>query len=102
MVAMLGALIVMPMKTSMVLAAAGPMTASAASDQMPCHKPCPECPQKVCPNMGVCLLNCFQPMSPPVAEARLRGTIASSLVPPAPSQVVAASLVPPLVRPPIV
>jgi hypothetical protein len=78
------------------------MTASAASNQMPCHKPCPECPQKVCPNMGACLLNCFQPMSPPVAEVRLRGTIASSLVLPAPSQVVAASLVPPLLRPPSV
>jgi hypothetical protein len=107
MVAMLGALVSVPMTTSIVVAMAGPMTAIATvvTGEMPCHKStkhCPGCPQKVCPDMGSCLVKCFQPLSPPIAEARLQGMVASSRVLPAPSQVSAESLVPPLLRPPIV
>jgi hypothetical protein len=105
MLAMLGALITVPMATPSVLAMAGPMTASPSPDKMPCHKPvkpCPDCPQKVCPDMGTCLVNCFQPLSPAITESRLQGTAAGSLVLPAPSQVLAAALVPPLLRPPSV
>lgn len=105
MLAMLGALVAMPMTTSAALAMAGPVTASPAPDKMPCHEPadpCPDCPQKVCPDMGACLVNCVQPLSPAIAEAGLRGTATSSLVLPAPSQVPAAALVPPLLRPPSV
>jgi hypothetical protein len=104
MVAMLGALVSVPMTTSMVVAMAGPMAAAAAGE-MPCHKPakpCPDCPQKGCPEMGSCLVKCFQPLSPPIAEARLQGMVASSRVLPAASQVSAESLVPPLLRPPSV
>jgi hypothetical protein len=103
MLAMLGALIAVPMTTSTTLAMAGPTTASAAADEMPCHKPaepCPDCPQKVCPNMGACLVGCFQPLSPAIAETWLQGIAATSLVLPARSQVLATSLVPPLLRPP--
>jgi hypothetical protein len=107
MVAMLGALVSVPMTTSIVVAMAGPMTATATvvTGEMPCHKStehCPGCPQKVCPDMGSCLVKCFQPLSPPIAEARLQGMVASSRVLPAPSQVSAESLVPPLLRPPSV
>jgi hypothetical protein len=105
MVAMLGALISVPMTTSIVLAMAGPMTATAATGEMPCHKlakRCPDCPQKVCPDMGSCLVKCFQPLSPPIAEACLQGMVVSSRVLPTPSQVSAESLVPPLLRPPSV
>ena len=107
MVAMLGALVSVPMTTSIVVAMAGPMTATATvvTGEMPCHKStkhCPDCPQKVCPDMGSCLVKCFQPLSPPIAEARLQGMVASSRVLPTASQVSAESLVPALLRPPSV
>jgi hypothetical protein len=106
MVAMLGALAAVPMTTSIALAMAGPMpSASAAAEQMPCHKPvtpCPDCPQKSCPDMGNCLASCVQPLSSPVAEANLLGMVVSSRVLPALSQVSAESLTPPLLRPPSV
>ena len=105
MAAMLGALLAVPLTTSIALAMSGPMSAASAHDQMPCHKPakpCPDCPQKVCPNMGACLINCFQPLSLPAAEAHLQGIVVSSRILPTPSQITAASLVPPLLRPPSV
>ena len=104
MVAMLGSLVTLPMTTFIALAMTGPTTAAVA-DQMPCHKPakpCPNCPQKVCPNMGSCLVNCFQPLSSPVAEVFSQGLIANSRVLAAPSQIVLGSLTPPLLRPPSV
>ncbi len=106
MVAMLGALAVVPMTTSIALAMAGPIpAASAAAEQLPCDKPanpCPDCPQKVCPDMSSCLVACAQPLSSPTAEAFLYGKVVPSRVPPAPSQVAAESLIPPLLRPPSV
>ena len=73
MLAMLGALISMPMTSTYAFAMAGAKTAATASmDGMPCHKPvkhCPDCPQKVCPDIGTCLVKCFQPLSPPVAAS---------------------------------
>jgi hypothetical protein len=106
MVAMLGALVAMPMTTSIAFAKAGPMTsASAAAHLMPCHKPlspCPDCPQKACPDMSTCLAKCFQPLSSPITEANRYGTVAIARVPLAPSQVATDSLIPPLLRPPSV
>ena len=91
MLAMLGALISMPMTSTYAFAMAGAKSAATASmDGMPCHKPvkhCPDCPQKVCPDIGTCLVKCFQPLSPPVAEARLQGDVVSERVVPEPSQV---------------
>ena len=54
-------------------------------DEMPCHnpaKPCPDCPQKVCPEMGNCLVKSFQPLPQPIAEARLqRDVIGQRMMP---------------------
>ena len=106
MLAMLGALISMPMTSTYAFAMAGAKTAATASmDGMPCHKlvkHCPDCPQKVCPDIGTCLVKCFQPLSPPVAEASLQGDVVSARVAPEPSQIRATSLIPPLLRPPSV
>ena len=103
-VAMFGALLSMPMTASYALAmAAAKSGPTAAVGQMPCHdKNCPDCPQKVCPDMGNCLVKCFQSLSAPAAEARLRGVVPSERVMPAPTRVTASSLTPPLLRPPSV
>lgn len=77
--------------------------ASGAKQDMPCHKPvkhCPNCPQNACPDLGNCLVKCFQQLSPPQAEAQLLGIIPRARVAPAPSRVSASSLIPPLLRPP--
>ena len=103
MVAMLAALIALPMTTSIALAMAGPMVAKSAAHEMPCHKPvkpCPNCPQKVCPDMGTCLVKCFQPLASPLAEATLPQTAVSLRVSPGLSQITSGSLIPPLLRPP--
>ena len=106
MLAMLGALISMPLTSTYAFAMAGAKTAATASmGGMPCHKlvkHCPDCPQKVCPDIGTCLVKCFQPLSPPVAEASLQGDVVSARVAPEPSQIRATSLIPPLLRPPSV
>jgi hypothetical protein len=105
MVAMLGALVALPMTTSTALAMATPTAAAAAADHMPCHKPvkpCPHCPQKVCADMGSCLVKCFHSVFSPVGESTLFGLAVTSRVPPALSQVASGSRVPPLLRPPSV
>jgi hypothetical protein len=98
-IAMVVALISVPMTTSIALAMAS-LTSSEAS---PCHtrvNPCPDCPQNVCPDMGSCLVKCFQPLSAPIAVASLVGMTMTSRVLPAPSHVPVDSLIPPLLRPP--
>ena len=109
---MFGALIYMPMTATYALAMSGKMSAtsggmsmSAAADEMPCHKAmkhCPDCPQKVCPEMGNCLVKCFQPLPQPIAEARLQRDVIGQRVMHAPTRVTASSLIPPLLRPPSV
>jgi hypothetical protein len=112
MVAMLGALLAVPMTASYALGMAGKTTATAskmsmpaAADEMPCHKPkkhCPNCPQKVCPEMGSCLIKCFQTLPQPVAEAWLQRDIIDQRVMPAATRVTPGSQIPPLLRPPSV
>ena len=105
MVAMLGALIALPLTTASALAMSQPMAAHATAHEMPCHKPvkpCSHCPQKVCPDMGNCLGKCFQPLYSPVADVSLPGTMVSSRLFPGLSQVASSSLIPPLLRPPSV
>jgi hypothetical protein len=112
MVAMFGALLSMPLTASYAFAMAaatpavsGDMAMSGPAAETPCQKPmnhCPDCPQKVCPAMGNCLVKSFQSLSPPAAEARLQGVVPSGRVMPAPMRVTASSLIPPLLRPPIV
>jgi hypothetical protein len=112
MFAMLGALISMPLTATyaVAMASAKPvathgMSMAGAKGEMPCHKPvksCPDCPQKVCPEMGSCLVKCFQPLPPPVSEAQLHGDVIIGRVAPMPVAVTAGSLIPPLLRPPSV
>ena len=86
-------------------AATSNMTMSMQGAEMPCHKmkkSCPDCPQKVCPEMGSCLVKCFQPLPTPVSESRLHRDIVADRVAPAISAVPASSLIPPLLRPPSV
>lgn len=114
MVAMLGALVSMPLTATYAFAMSGKaatsatepahdMDMSAAKTPMPCDSPakhCPDCPQKVCPDMGSCLVKCFQPFQSPLAEAQLSGEIVRDRVAPGHALVIAGSLIPPLLRPP--
>jgi hypothetical protein len=109
--AMFSAFLSMPLTATYAFAMAGKtsatghMTASMQDAEMPCHKmkkSCPDCPQKVCPEMGSCLVKCFQPLSTPVSEVHLQGDIITHRVAPALSAVPPSSLIPPLLRPPSV
>jgi hypothetical protein len=118
MVAMLGGLMAVPLSASAAIAtavthdthhavagAAGPMAENAV---MPCHgqktaakiKHCPNCPDKACPDLGNCLIKCFQQMTAPVSHARLFGDVVRTRIAPSASRVNASSLIPPLLRPP--
>ncbi|MBN9290020.1 MAG: hypothetical protein J0H36_02625 [Hyphomicrobium denitrificans] len=112
MLAMLGALISMPLTATYVLAMTGAhpavsdhVTMADAKGEMPCQKPmksCPDCPQKVCPEMGSCLVKCFQPLPVPVSEARLSCDVVAERLVPLPVAITTGSLIPPLLRPPSV
>jgi hypothetical protein len=112
MLAMLGALMSMPLTATYAFAMASAKPAAAhgmsmadAKGEMPCHKPmkpCPHCPQKVCPEMGSCLVKCFQPLPPPISEAQLLGDGITGRVAPMLVAVTAGSLIAPLLRPPSV
>jgi hypothetical protein len=78
---------------------------SGTTAALPCHKPgqpCPNCPQKVCPDMSTCLVKCFQTLAPLVAEARLYVTMRGLRMPQAPQQASHDTSIPPLLRPPSV
>jgi hypothetical protein len=99
--AMAMALVAIP--AGIVLASAKSDMAAMAgtTDEMPCDHPCPGC-AKPCPDMGSCLLNCFQQLSPAPAGARIDQRIARWLIPPALSRRIAEAPIPPLLRPPSV
>lgn len=116
MIAMLGALVSFPLtatyafamsgETSMTAVDAHTMNKSAISDAMPCHKAakyCPGCPQKICPDMGNCLVKYFQPLSSPIGEQRqsLNKPIGERIIP-VESRVTVGSQIPLPLRPPIV
>jgi len=108
MLAMLGAPVVMPLTSTYALAMAGTAHAAQTSAaEMPCHKPakpapCPNCPLKACPEMGTCLVKCFQQLVPPLAGGMQLAPPVVVLLAPEPSAVTASSLVPHLLRPPSV
>jgi hypothetical protein len=111
MLAMLGALLSMPLTATYAFAMAGAAPAGhhgmsmADKGEMPCQKPmksCPDCPQKVCPEMGSCLVKCFQQLPPPISEAQLLGDGITGRVAPMLVAVTAGSLISPLLRPPSV
>src|SRR3954454_19153836 len=60
--AMAMALVAIPAGIALASAKADMAAMSASSDDMPCDHPCPGC-AKPCPDMGSCLLKCFQPLS---------------------------------------
>jgi hypothetical protein len=108
-VAMLSAVMAMPLTASYAFAMSGHSDASAqmamsgTTGEMPCHKTGkshPDCPQKFCPEMGNCLVKCFQPMPVPLAEAAFYRDAVVDRVAPKPALVTSGSLVPPLLRPP--
>jgi hypothetical protein len=107
--AMLGAGVVVPM-TATHAAAKPRMTStssmSVATEAMPCHKPanpCPNCPQKGCPDMGAsCLVKCSQLVATPAAVALTYTPVMRSRLASPPRQAVSGTLTPPLLRPPIV
>ena len=116
MAAMLGALVSMPLASTYAFAMSAQSSKSMAmniahdghkttAEKMPCDSPvkhCPDCPQKVCPDMGSCLVKCFQPLPSPLAEAQFYGEITRDRVAPGHTLVTASSLIPPLLRPPSV
>ena len=109
MIAMIGALVALPMASTYALGMAGsaPKASSAMAD-MPCHmstmpaKHCTECPQKVCPDMGTCMVKCFQSLSLPMSDDHGTGIVESDRLRPALSQLRTGSRIPPLLRPPSV
>lgn len=114
MVAVLGALVAMPLASTYHFAMAGKPSAStmdmkhgvtnAAAEEMPCHKPakhCPNCPEKACSEIGSCLVKCFQSLSS-ASAALLDRNVAGERVVPAVSLATIGSLIPPLLRPPSV
>ncbi|WP_439542584.1 hypothetical protein [Hyphomicrobium sp.] len=105
MVAMLGALVAMPLSNTYALAMAGKSHTPSAAQDMPCHnpsapKPCPDCPQKGCPDMSTCMVKCFQQLVPPLTGGHIGVATSASRIMPALSPVAAGTLVPPLLRPP--
>jgi hypothetical protein len=109
---MLGALLAVPQSVTaaiaMTAAHSAQHTAAAAKAEMPCHgqkmaakiKHCPNCPGKNCPDLGNCVIKCFQQVTAPVGQAPLLGDVVRTRVAPSPSRVNESSLIPPLLRPP--
>ena len=99
--AMLMALVAIP--AGIALASAKPDMAamSASSNDMPCNHPCPGC-AKPCPDMGSCLLKCFQPLSNAPVQASVQRNGVQDLVLPGLSRRISEAPIPPLLRPPSV
>lgn len=107
MLAMLGVVLNVPVSSSVALAMGmGSQAIDAQADAMPCHKPakpsnpCPDCPQKHCQDMSMCLAKCFQQIAAPRSDRHLRKAFATSKHIPVPSRQLTSTLVPPLLRPP--
>jgi len=80
---------------------AGVEMAHNGDDAMPCHHPCPGC-AKLCPDMGTCLLKCFQQLPPLPEQLAIEATFIRNLVPLGQAQRIAEAPIPPLLRPPSV
>jgi hypothetical protein len=75
--------------------------ADDADGAMPCDHPCPGC-AKPCPDMGSCLLKCFQQLSPTPVLASFDARVVRDPVPLGLSRRIAEAPIPPLLRPPSV
>lgn len=92
------ALFAIPATVSSALAKADMATAAEA---MPCKGDCPDC-AKPCPELGGCLLKCFNSLFAPPAQATLYNVDVDGFVTFALVQCASDALVPPLLRPPSV
>jgi len=99
--AMAMALVAIPAGVVLASAKSQMVDVAASSDEMPCNHPCPCC-AKPCPDMGSCLLNCFQQLSPAPAQTRIEDFQANQPIPPRISRRIAEAPIPPLLRPPSV
>ena len=96
--AMLLALAAIPAGIALASAKLQIATASS-SDDMPCDHPCPGC-AKPCPDMGTCLMKCFQPLSQVPAQSVVENHTVRDLIAPGASRRIAEAPIPPLLRPP--
>ena len=100
-VAMVAALVAIP--AGITLAQSKSHAAMAMADDadggMPCDHPCPCCP-KPCPDMGSCLLKCFQQLSPIPGQASIDAPLVREPVRLSLSRRIADAPIPPLLRPP--
>src|SRR5262245_55379878 len=92
------ALLAIPANVAVASAKSDMMAMAAGSGDTPCHK-CPDC-DKPCPDMGSCLLKCFQQLWPAPAQTRMQDPIVSRLIAPGLSRRIAEAPIPPLLRPP--
>ena len=75
------ALVAIPAGIALASAKSDMAAMSASSDDMPCNHPCPGC-AKPCPDMGSCLLKCFQQLSNAPVQASVQAILcATSLRP---------------------
>jgi hypothetical protein len=99
--AMLMALVAIPAGIALASAKSDMAAMAGSPDDMPCNHPCPGC-AKPCPDMGSCLLKCFQPLSNAPVQASVQRYGVQDLVPPGPSRRISEAPIPPLLRPPSV
>ena len=99
--AMVMALVAIPAGIALASAKSDMAAMAGSSDDMPCNHPCPGC-AKPCPDMGSCLMKCFQPLSNAPAQAIVQRYHVHDLIPPGLSQRIAEAPIPPLLRPPSV
>ena len=98
---MLMALAAIPAGIALASAKADAAVMVDNADDMPCHHPCPGC-AKPCPDMGTCLLKCFQPLSNLPTQENVQSYSARDLISPELSRRISEALIPPLLRPPSV
>jgi hypothetical protein len=98
---MVMALVAIPAGLALASAKSDMAAMSGNSDEMPCKHPCPGC-AKPCPDMGSCLLKCFQPLSNFPMQASLQSHSARDHIPPGLSRRITEAPIPPLLRPPSV
>ena len=75
------ALAAIPAGIALASAKVGAAVMADNSDDMPCHHPCPGC-AKPCPDMGTCLLKCFQPLSNLPVQEYVQSYSVRDLIPP--------------------
>ena len=99
--AMAMALVAIPAGIALASAKSDMAAMAGSSDDMPCDHPCPGC-AKPCPDMGSCLLKCFQPLSNAPVQASVQAHTVRDLIPPGLSRRISEAPIPPLLRPPSV